>query len=359
MSGAGPDAWGQPDRWRALGTYVDLRVAHPAAAGHAGALARSVLDEVDRTCSRFRSDSDLSRANRLTGQWVGVSTVLVGAVRVALEAAEETAGLVDPCLGELIVAAGYDRTFAQLRTSATPVALPAAAATDRWRDVEVRDDALRIPPGVAVDLGATGKAYAADLVAHTLAQALDVSIVVSVGETSALSRRPASRSAGRSGSPTVRPTRSRPRTGNPRTGSPRTGSPCTSRPRTSSPHTSRPHTSRPHTSRRRRGRPSMSCSPRAGWPRRPSRPDAGSGADRTGTTSWTYALPGPRRASWVTASAFGATAVAANTASLGALVLGHGATEWLEERGVAARLVDHAERVHCTRAWSTVERTAA
>ena len=354
MSGAGPDAWGQPDRWRALGTYVDLRVAHPAAAGHAGALARSVLDEVDRTCSRFRSDSDLSRANRLTGQWVGVSTVLVGAVRVALEAAEETAGLVDPCLGELIVAAGYDRTFAQLRTSATPVALPAAAATDRWRDVEVRDDALRIPPGVAVDLGATGKAYAADLVAHTLAQALDVSIVVSVGgDLRALA--PTGEPVGWPVRIAHRPPDTEPTPhGQPPHGQPPHGQPLHEQtPDEQASHEQASHEQTPQGQAvdvvlAEGGLATSSVTARR-WVR--------------GGQDWHHVLD-PRTARpaagpWVTASAFGATAVAANTASLGALVLGHGATEWLEERGVAARLVDHAERVHCTRAWSTVERTAA
>ncbi len=99
-----------PASWRALGTYVHLRTADPDLIGSARAIAEHVLDAVDVACSRFRGDSDLTRANRAAGP-VAVSPVLVGAVRAALEAAEVTDGLVDPTLGLLLEAAGYDRTF--------------------------------------------------------------------------------------------------------------------------------------------------------------------------------------------------------------------------------------------------------
>ena len=85
---------------------------HPDVVDAAAARAAEVLDEVDLACSRFRDDSDLALANRSAGTPVAVSPVLVGAVRVALEAATETDGIVDPTLGDLLTAAGYDRTFA-------------------------------------------------------------------------------------------------------------------------------------------------------------------------------------------------------------------------------------------------------
>ena len=83
-----------------------------------------MLDEVDVSCSRFRP-SDLVRANRRPGEWTEVSPVLVGALLVALEAARQTDGRVDPCLGSAMEAAGYDRTFELLaQASALPTALP-------------------------------------------------------------------------------------------------------------------------------------------------------------------------------------------------------------------------------------------
>lgn len=105
--------------WRALGTYIELSVENEAAAAEA-ALAAAVLDDVDAACSRFRADSDLVRANQAAGQWVSVSPILIGALQVALRAAHTTEGLVDPTLGELMIAGGYDRTFSQIGGSVAP-----------------------------------------------------------------------------------------------------------------------------------------------------------------------------------------------------------------------------------------------
>ena len=49
----------------------------------------AVIDEVDEACSRFRTDSDLALVNTNPGRPVLVPPLLIGAVRVALEAARE------------------------------------------------------------------------------------------------------------------------------------------------------------------------------------------------------------------------------------------------------------------------------
>ncbi len=165
--------------WRALGTYVHLRVSRPEIVDEAAALAVDVLDEVDRTCSRFRDDSELMALNRRPGRHT-VSPLLAGALRVALEAARETGGLVDPTLGALLVAGGYDQTFSMVPADdATPVSLPRSRPD--WRLIDVDDDTVTVPAGAFIDLGATGKALAADLVALTVATELPTGVVVSVG----------------------------------------------------------------------------------------------------------------------------------------------------------------------------------
>ena len=173
--------------FRALGTYVELRVAEvadsidPTATARVEHLAREILAEVDATCSRFRVDSDLTRANRAAGTWVEVSPILVGMVQAALWAAGETDGLVDPCLGELLVAAGYDRTFAELQSTTEPTQLPAQRDRSAWRDLHVAPGRIRVPRGSALDLGAVGKGYAADLVALSIIERYAVPAVISVG----------------------------------------------------------------------------------------------------------------------------------------------------------------------------------
>jgi FAD:protein FMN transferase len=293
--------------WRALGTYVDLRTT-PDAVEAASALAVAVLDEVDAACSRFRDDSDLMRANRAAGSAVEVSPVLVGALRVALEAAAQTDGLVDPLLGDVLVAAGYDRTFSLVPAQdARPEALPVRGAT--WQELVVTDDTVTVPRGGMLDLGATGKAFAADLVALTIADALDVPVLAGVGGDIRVA---APDDSGQdqpvvighsladleAGGPSVRV---------------RLGS---------------------------GGLATSSVSARR-W--------------RRGGRQWHH-LVDPRTGlptvgPWRTVTALGRTSAAANAASTASVVLGSAAYPWLVDRRVAARLVDHDGTVLCTPAW--------
>ena len=170
-------------RWEVWGTYAFLAVSEPGRLDTAQRIARRILAEVDVACSRFRDDSELSEVNRSPGRWVAASPLLVAAVDVALGAAAATEGLVDPCLGRTLVSLGYDRDLALLADRPDPdldrqVEPPPSGA---WREVRLAEDAVRIPAGVALDLGATAKAWAADLVAETVVEVLGCTVVVSLG----------------------------------------------------------------------------------------------------------------------------------------------------------------------------------
>jgi thiamine biosynthesis lipoprotein len=168
-------------RFRALGTYVHL--ATTADLDRAVTLAEAVLAEVDRTCSRFRADSDLSLANARAGRWTEVDPLLSAAVGVALDAAQETGGLVDPCLGVALAEIGYDDDLAVVLARRDRRAVPPAAPRPgAWREVGVDPrGAVFVPDGVRLDLGATAKAWAADLLAVTLVDTLGGDALVSLG----------------------------------------------------------------------------------------------------------------------------------------------------------------------------------
>ncbi len=302
--------------WRALGTYVELRTS-PDAVEAATDLAAGVLHEVDVACSRFRDDSDLVRANHDAGHAVEVSPVLVGAVRVALEAAAETEGLVDPLLGELLSAAGYDRTFSLVPADdPTPAALPVRGGT--WEEVLVTDTTVTVPRGVALDLGATGKAFAADLVALCVADSLGVPVLVGVG-------------------------------GDLRVASPN-------------------DTDLDHQVVLGHSRADLE----AGGPSELVRLRDGGLATssvsarrwRRGGRQWHHVVDPrtglPAQGPWRTVTALGRTAAAANAATTASVVLGEAAYGWLVDRRVAARLVDHEGRVTRTPAWtdSGIEETS-
>ena len=133
---------------------ADLRRARRAlTAAHAeGAACEAAL-------SRFDPSSDLSRLNRDAGSWVAVDVRLVEALRLALHARVATRGRFDPTVLPALVAAGYDRSFELLEER------PPRQA-DGWRagaavEVDERGVRARIDAGAALDLGGSGKGYAA------------------------------------------------------------------------------------------------------------------------------------------------------------------------------------------------------
>lgn len=166
--------------WPALGTSAQLVVADPDAMPVARAAVEKVLAHIDLAASRFRADSELSRLNAAAGSWVDVSPLFARALRVALDAASWTDGLVDPTVGAALIRLGYDRTFADVPAVAGPIGLAVTAAPG-WRHIDLDGDRARVPAGTSIDLGATAKAFAADLAAESARDATGCGVLVSLG----------------------------------------------------------------------------------------------------------------------------------------------------------------------------------
>lgn len=167
--------------FRALGTSANVVTTVPQALPDAIVAVREQVDAIDRTCSRFRPDSELARLHDGAGEWVEVDPLLVEAIEVALRAAILTDGDVDPTVGESLLLVGYDRDFAGLDPDGPPIG--ALRAAPGWRTVEVdpAGSRIRIPRGVRLDLGATAKAFASDRSARAAADATGSGILVSLG----------------------------------------------------------------------------------------------------------------------------------------------------------------------------------
>ncbi len=172
--------------WEALGTSVVLRVTSPHALAQARRAVESELAAIDRACSRFRSDSELSRLNARAGRPTTATPLLMEALTLALSAAEMTDGDVDPTLGRALELAGYDRDWSLLDPPAGgpeyPMHLTARVLSD-WRAVlcDRQSSTVRLPRGMMLDLGATAKAWAADRAAHAAAAAGKCGALVGVG----------------------------------------------------------------------------------------------------------------------------------------------------------------------------------
>jgi FAD:protein FMN transferase len=167
-------------QWPVWGTTARIVVTEPDRLPEARRVVEDRLRAVDKACSRFRDDSEVVAVQRSQGRPVYVSELLADLVATALGAAKDTGGLVDPTVGSTLVGLGYDRDL--LSVVATdgrwrPQPKPAPG----WQRVRLVGRELTVPDGVLLDLGATGKAYAADLCARLVAQQCDTGVLVSLG----------------------------------------------------------------------------------------------------------------------------------------------------------------------------------
>ncbi|MEO8889311.1 MAG: FAD:protein FMN transferase [Jatrophihabitantaceae bacterium] len=183
---------GDTAEWSVWSTTARIVVSDPAFLGAAYDRARSCLHDVDAAASRFRDDSELVRLDDSPGTPTEVSWLLKDLLTVALDAARSTEGDVDPTLGNGLRAIGYDRDFSRLATSPAAISLPLgsmSAASGRvsinrrasWRNIVIDGDAVTVPAGLSLDLGATAKAFTSDLIAALITDELGIGVMVSIG----------------------------------------------------------------------------------------------------------------------------------------------------------------------------------
>jgi FAD:protein FMN transferase len=210
------------------------------------------------------------------------------------------------------VAVGYDRDFALLPTaSSDPIALPRQITGHSWREIDLQvknpDSPLSpaivtLPPGCSLDLGATGKAWASDLLAYSIHEATGADVIISLGGDI--------RALGTTPWPiTITETLDQPG-------------------------------AEVHSSLTEGGLATSTTMGRR-WVR--------GGRER-------HHLLDPRTGEptagpWRTVSAFGPSAAAANTAATAAIVAGADALDWLTTREVPARLIAQDGSVDHTQNW--------
>ena len=168
---------------RALGSAVRVIVTRPASLAAAKAAVDDVLAAIDVAASRFRPDSELSLLNARPDQVIKVSPLLARAISAALRGAELTNGAVDPTVGSAVRLSGYDSDFGSIARDGAAMEL-VAHRVPGWRAIRFSEATrtIVIPRGVELDLGATGKALAADLAAEAAANIVSGGgVLVSLG----------------------------------------------------------------------------------------------------------------------------------------------------------------------------------
>jgi FAD:protein FMN transferase len=139
--------------FRAMGCEIVLSAGAPAAE------VQPLFDERDRRFSRFIRSSELNRVNATPAGVCLVSEEFAAMTARALAAARATGGLVTPGAGAALLAAGYDRDFAEL------VDEPAAVEPERLPgldSVSLRGRMLLRTEPVVLDLNGAVKSATVD-----------------------------------------------------------------------------------------------------------------------------------------------------------------------------------------------------
>jgi thiamine biosynthesis lipoprotein len=168
--------------FEAWGTTAQVTLTTPAPLEDALRIVSDEVRAIDAACSRFRDDSELARVEAAAGSPVRVSPLLLEALDVALHAAAATDGDVDPTVAPSLRGLGWDLDFAAVRERDEPASLTVTPAAG-WHVIRLDRTrrTVQVPPGVAIDLGATAKALAADRAARTVHARTGASVLVSLG----------------------------------------------------------------------------------------------------------------------------------------------------------------------------------
>ena len=157
-----------------MGTDVEVLAvgADDTAMATLGALAADALEVREARWSRFRPTSELCRLNDAAGAPVVVSRSTFGLIARAVDAWRDTGGRYDPTVLAALEAAGYDRDFGAVSRASDELAAPSVGVPG-CGDIELDTlvSAVRLPHGVALDLGGIGKGAAADEVSAELLDA--------------------------------------------------------------------------------------------------------------------------------------------------------------------------------------------
>lgn len=167
-------------RWDVWSCDAHLLVtaSEPVVLDGAYRIAADRLGEIGDACDRFRVDSEVRRLRG--GVETVISPMLQRLVEIAITTAHRTDGRCDPTLGTAVRALGYDRDIRLVIDDDRParvVVRPRRA----WEAVHLDGDRLMVPEGIELDLGATAKAFAADVIAAEIANRFGCGALMNIG----------------------------------------------------------------------------------------------------------------------------------------------------------------------------------
>lgn len=163
-------------RFEAIGTKWDIQVLEPIEIAEWRRLRTAIrqrIEAFDKTYSRFRSDSLVSRAARQAGRYE-LPADGYKLLRFYERLYKATGGKVTPLIGQVMEALGYDASYSFEKKD---VRRPPA-----WEEVLSYDrQGFTLTRPAVLDFGAAGKGYLVDIISELLEQAGVGSYLINAG----------------------------------------------------------------------------------------------------------------------------------------------------------------------------------
>lgn len=140
--------------------------------------ARAEVERLESLWSVTKEDSEVSRLNASDGKRTHVSKETISLLQYAKKMYQHTDGLLDISLYPLLSAWGFTGEMKSVPTDEIIAQMLARRGMDR---IQIDGESVIFPSGIAIDFGAIGKGYAADLVADTIRSYGVTSAILSFG----------------------------------------------------------------------------------------------------------------------------------------------------------------------------------
>lgn len=171
----------------AMDTFITF-TAYGESAEQALADSRDKISELEDIWSVTDEGSEIYRVNHSEGKPVTLSDETAEIVDFTLSMAEQTVGALDPTIYPVLSAWGFTMDENRVPEEAEIQSLLQNVGYDK---VILDGNEITLPTGMAFDLGAVGKGYAADLVTEILVESGVTSALLDVGgNIQALGRKP-------------------------------------------------------------------------------------------------------------------------------------------------------------------------
>ncbi len=151
---------------RGIAFGTDVQIAYATSKGDAKAVVNAMFDELgklDNTFNAYKPGAQLYELNHNGGKWMKVDTKLLNVVKYSLAFAKKTNGDFDPSLGRVVILWGFDTDDPNKWRLPPASEIENALKHCGYKNIEIKDDEIKLLNGTWIDLGAIAKGYAVDV----------------------------------------------------------------------------------------------------------------------------------------------------------------------------------------------------